>query len=265
MGKLSIIISAYDQPEVTAVHVRECMRGTVVPDEIIVVNDNGAPALKGMLQDLEKNTKIIYAWINENIPWNYTGARNLGVWLSTGDFVSIEDCDNIPSTKAYEKALEVMEKNPDVGRVLYGRRPKVLKADLLSKPIDECPRHGMRPTHQDTQLLRREVYLKAKGCDERFAGKYAWACSDWKRRLDRMGIKSGKTTTHFYSVWDGETQSTDHMLRRKSYENYELASQRSHSSRYIKLIRDGKEQVSVAGHTQSPIGIINFSYEYTIL
>ena len=42
---LSIIITAYDQEELTVVHVRECMNSTLLPDEIIVVNDHGDPNL----------------------------------------------------------------------------------------------------------------------------------------------------------------------------------------------------------------------------
>jgi len=107
--ELSVIITAYDQHDLTIVHVGECMKSTRIPDEIIVVNDGGTPDLREKLKVLPRNTKIIYARINEDVPWNYTGARNLGIWLSRGDYISIEDTDHIPHRKFYESALEIFK------------------------------------------------------------------------------------------------------------------------------------------------------------
>ena len=271
---LSVILTAYDEPDVAAVHVRECMNSSLVPDEIIVVNDHGDPILKQKLIDLDRNTKVIYAYIQDDIPWNYTGARNLGVWLSRGDLLMIEDTDNIPSKEAYKDAVKFFEENPDSQRALFGRRVKVEKQDVISNPVDKWKDVGRRPQHDDTQMIRRQAYLKAKGYDERFAGKYAWACSDWRRRLQRVGViavertgnkvisKPEAITTFFWTVFDAETSS---LLRRRSYENYELASERAHRSLYFKTFRDGEELVSYNGHKQSPVGILNFSYEFTEL
>ena len=53
MSTLSIIIPAYDQHEVTALHVREIMKSTRLPDEVIVVNDGGADDLKDKLKQFK--------------------------------------------------------------------------------------------------------------------------------------------------------------------------------------------------------------------
>lgn len=241
--KLSVVITAYDQHEVTILHVKECMNATRIPDEIIVVNDHGDPILKEMLQKLEKKTKLIYAYVLDDIEWNYTGARNLGFWLSRGDILAMEDNDHIPSKELYKDAMEFMEKNTNVGRLLSGRRPKIRKKEALSKSMEEWVSLGNRPTHQDTQFLKREVYMKVKGCDERFAGRYAWACADWRRRLNRANIETDQIIPYYWVVVDGDTST---LVRRKSYKNYGLARERD-------------------GHIQSPIGIINFNYEYEIL
>jgi glycosyltransferase involved in cell wall biosynthesis len=240
---LSVIIPSYDQPEMCAVHVRECMNGTVIPDEIIVVNDHGPEELKEMLQKLDKKTKIVYAYINEDIPWNYTGARNLGVWLSRGELLSIEDCDNIPSQFAYEKGLQYMKKNPSIDKMNYGRRIKVSIDDVLNKSAKEWKSLGGRKAHRDTAIYRRDAYLLTKGCDERFAGEYAWASTDWVRRWEKAGLTVGAISEFFYTVIGGETKG---LVWSKSWRNFTMA----------------REQY---GHTQSPIGILNFTYTYEIL
>jgi len=245
MPKLSVLITSYDQPEITALHVDYIMRSSRLPDEIIVVNDHGPQELKGMLEKIEKKCPVIYAYINEDIPWNYTGARNLAFWLSTGDYIAMEDADHIPFPNVYEEGLKFMEKreNKKIGRLIFHTRHKVYKDDALKNPpekwtIIEPP----RGTHYDTQIMRRGAYIRIKGCDERFAGKYAWACTDWRRRLARGGVKHEKLYVNYYVVLNGETETLE---RRRSKENYSLAKQREGQDRF-----------------QSPAGILNFTYTY---
>lgn len=287
---LSTIITSYDHPDIATIHVRECMKSTVVPDEIIVVNDHGPKELKDMLKALDRNTRVVYAYVKEDIPWNYTGARNLGVWLSRGDMLSMEDCDNIPSMKAYEEGLQFMEDNPDVSYILYGKRPRITVEQAHNETQEQWTdayqkKKITRARHNDTRMIRRDAYLKIKGCDERFAGKYAWACTDFNRRLQRAGLmemtedSKGRpipvvkgVSEHFFAVLEGETTvcqcgeenreldgSISFCLKcrlpvwRKSYANFDMAREAD---------TWGKQNKN---HTQSPIGIINFQYEYEVL
>lgn len=240
--KLSCVITAYDSHEITVSHVRESMNSSRTPDEIIVVNDHGDPCLKEMLLKVEKKCPLIYAYITEDIPWNYTGARNLGYWLSRGDILAMEDNDHIPTKDLYKDAMAYMETNPDIGRLLVQRRHRVTEVDVTTKPVEEWTALGDRPKHQDTQFLRREVYMKVKGCDERFAGAYGWGCADWRRRLMRAEIKTADIPSHYWVVIDFETK----LIRRKSYRNYGYARERD-------------------GHIQSPIGTLNFHWTFEYL
>ncbi len=263
---ISVIITAYNRHDLTKVHVRECMNSLYVPDEIIVVNDHGDPGLKEMLKELDIKTKLIYAYIEDDIPWNYTGARNLGFWLSRGDYVVSEDNDNIPDRMLYLDMYEHLQKNPETDYVLAGGRPTVSIEDALTKPMDEWKVTGRRAAHDDSFMMRREVYMKLRGCDERFAGEYAWACTDWRRRCGRAGIVAKRISTPYYTVPEGDTAvcecgkskeerakaAPDFLCpdcglyyKRRSYRNYHLARKNT----YI----------------QPPGGILNFSYEYEIL
>jgi len=262
MDKISVVITAYNNHKLTTVHVRECMNSTLVPDEIIVVNDHGTPDLKEMIEKLEMKTKVIYAYIVEDIPWNYTGARNLGVWLSSGDYIVSEDNDNIPSRTLYEDMYKFLKENPDYDSVLAGFRPKILLEDALTKPMEEWQPKGRGAPHDDSFMMRREFYLRMKGYDEQFAGAYAWACTDWRRRRGRANSKFFRIKTPYFTVPKGETKvcmckkSTEErsktayckdcglLFKRQSYRNYGLARKKT--------------------HIQSPKGILNFSYNFTI-
>lgn len=240
--RISVIITAYDRHQVTVAHVKGCMESTVMPYEIIVVNDHGDKSLRKMLLEVEKKCPIVYAYIEQDIAWNYTGARNLGVWLSKGNLLAMEDNDHIPHPEFYEQAIKLLEERPEIGRVLSRNRLKVRREEVIKKLVSGCEVIGTKTYHRDTQILRRDTFLRVKGCDEQFAGAYAWACADWRRRLNRAGILSANVGK-YYVVMDAETHS---LLRRKSYRNYELARKQT-------------------GHTQSPKGILNFTYHYETL
>jgi len=263
--KLSIIISAFNRHELTKVHVKQCMESTLMPDEIIVVNDHGTPDLRDMLKGLDIKTRIVYAYITDDIAWNYTGARNLGVWLSRGDFIVSEDNDNIPSKNLYSEMFKYLQEHPDIDMVLGGGRPALTLEDMQKYPIEEWNKYSKkkRAAHDDSFMIRRETYIRMKGYDEQFAGKYAWACTDWTRRLIRAGIKVYRVPAMYYnSLGNGTTvcecdKSREErakqpvcpdcglLYRRRSYVNYGLARKKT--------------------HIQPPKGIINFSYTYEIL
>lgn len=237
---LSICVPAFDKSLVTAIHVRECMNSSVMPDEIIVVNDGGDDALKGMLQKLEKKTKIIYAKILEDIGFNHDGACNLGVWLSKGEVLGFEDTDNIPHKDFYKSALEVLSSREDIGKVTGKRRWDVSVEDL-EKPVSEWNITGTRGTHQNSCLMKRDVYLKLKGRDEKFCGRYGWADYDWKRRLLGKAKISMAQIGYFYFVVDGQSD----------------ISRRMHPTNYHHLRRNTKHK-----HLHDKTGILNFEFSY---
>ena len=234
MKTLSVIISAFNDHQATVVHVRECMNSTLMPDEIIVVNDHGAEDLKEMLQKLEIKTKLIYAYVKDDIKMNYTGARNLGVWLSRGDYISVEDNDHIPQKDFYKLAVEALEADKTANRAKTHKRWVVEREDVISKPLEEWKVIGSRVPHQDVSVFRRSTLLKIKGYDERFAGEYGWCATDIKRRLHRIEAKN-INAGHQYVIQSPKTRGL-------SYRNYHLA----------------RNQMDF----QSPHGILNFKYEY---
>lgn len=233
-NSLSVIISAYNDDELVCAHVKYCMESSRVPDEIIVVDDCGKLGLRDKLKAIKRNTKIIYARINEDIKWNYTGARNLGMWLSKGDYLSIEDQDHIPCKDYYKNALEELENNPNIVRIKQHKRFVISRDDILNKPTEEWKQISGRPGHDDCAIAKREMFLKLKGYDERFAGAYGWCATDLKRRMHRSGFKNGNAG--YMYVQEGQK------TRGLSGRNY-------HYARCDQAI-------------QRPHGILNFTYEY---
>lgn len=250
METLSVIIASYRRPELTAVHVRECMKSERIPDEIIVVNDSGPKELREMLVNIERNTKVIYARILQDIPWNYNGAMNLGVWLSRGSVLALEDSDHIPTRHAYLKGMEILEKEKDVSRIHFGRHWTELN-DVLTRPFEEWPRgNHLGPNQMDT-LIRRDVYLTLKGQDERFCGRYGYMAYDWVFKYKfALKLKSAAVESGYFIVRDG---SEPEMKRGMSPENRRL---------YVNNVAAWEKDNN---WRHSEHGILNFQYVYEVL
>jgi len=178
----------------------------VLPDEIVVVNDGGPPELREMLIALERNVPLVYARIEEDIPWAYNMACNLGIWLSRGDIIALEDTDHIPERNAYKNGLEVFDKNPTIDRVSFSRN--IVQISTMAGPMEEWVSTGRMGGNQMVAMLRRDVYLKLKGQDERMCGFYGYMAYDFPHRRDKiLGVQSIKTEG-YWAVFGDEGEPT---------------------------------------------------------
>ena len=239
MSKISVVIPTYWQADLCVVHVRECMNSSRPPDEIIVVNDCGDPTLLDKLKQLTLTVPVIYAFIREDIVWNYNGACNLGVWLSSGDLISIEDADHVPWRNAYKDA-EIALQNKVYDRVHFSRRWVPIK-DTQEKPFEQWEPYGKLGPNQMVTIIRRELYLRLKGQDERFCGRYGYMAYDWASRYRKLNISSVKCDG-FFIIKDG---SENNMQRSMSKVNREFYK---HNAR--------------APWHHSTHGMLNFTYDF---
>lgn len=249
--KLSVIIPCYKRHELSVRHLREVLLSSYQPDEAILINDGGDPVLEYMIEAMLKEinycgrTKIIYSRIEQDILWNYNGACNLAFWISTGDYIAIEDTDHIPERILYERALEFIKNNPDVDRIAYNR--KCVDISELNKPLEEWHWTKKWSPNQMVSILKRDAYIRLKGQEERFGGFYGYLCYDWKNRYNNiLKIKTMKVDAHYYAIiGDGGEPG---LKRGMSPENRRIYKENANS-----------------GHPQHPRGVLNFTYSYKVL
>ena len=199
---LSCIIPAYNRHELTARHVEECLKSTRLPDEIIVVNDGGPEYLRDLIVAYRGTAPIIYARAEEDIPWAYNMACNLGFWLSTGDVIAIEDTDHIPYRDAYANGLRALEENPDCDRVAFSRR--IIDINKMAGPMEEWESTGNMGPNQMVAFLRRDVYLRLKGQDERMCGYYGYMAYDFPNRRDNILKAKSIKANGYWAVFGDE-------------------------------------------------------------
>lgn len=118
-----------------------------------VIVDDGSP-IKTDVPDLNLN----FTWlkINEDIPWNQGGARNLGVIYAKSDNILLSDLD----IEFPEETLHAIITAPPCGKNFY----KFYMRDNLTGKL--CKGHS------NTFLMSRARFLRFSGYDEEFSGHY---------------------------------------------------------------------------------------------
>jgi hypothetical protein len=135
-----------------------------------VVVDDGSPV---HCEIPELNLNLTWLRINEDIRWNQSGARNLGMVYAKSDNVLITDIDHVFPEGAMR---ELLERGP-CGRSLF-------RIHVKDTPESPRPRH----THPNIFLLSRSRFFEFGGYDEEFAGGYGAEDSRFAKHMQAFGI-----------------------------------------------------------------------------
>ncbi|HMO35191.1 MAG TPA: glycosyltransferase family 2 protein, partial [Gemmatales bacterium] len=107
---LSLIIPTYNR----SCYVRSCvtaLQRSGIPDlEIIIADDGSSDDTREVVQQVAPQAK--YHWqANTGTP---STARNAGFAISTGKYVAFLDCDDAWLPEVPQRAVELLERHPDV-------------------------------------------------------------------------------------------------------------------------------------------------------
>jgi glycosyltransferase involved in cell wall biosynthesis len=117
MVSISVVVTCYNEEEYIGDSIRSVLDQTRYDliDKIVVVNDGSEDNSEEVIREIqEDNPKVEYVCQdNEGLP----GARNTGLERCTGDFVALQDGDDLWLEHKIERQAEVLRKYPDVGIV----------------------------------------------------------------------------------------------------------------------------------------------------
>lgn len=114
MKKVSIVIPAYNKAALTVKTVESALKQTYKNIEVIVVDDGSTDNTQQLLYPYISSNRIKY-FHKEN--GGACSARNVGIKLSTGDYIALIDCDDIYLPEKIELSINYLENNPDFGFV----------------------------------------------------------------------------------------------------------------------------------------------------
>ena len=107
--------------------------------------------------------------IHEDIPWNRSGARNLGVHVAETDWILHVDTDHVLPTGCADALLDF-----DFDPKCWYRFPRfrVGKADETRRKdkLDDDCEFGRVKEHIDSYICTKDLYWKAGGYNEAYSG-----------------------------------------------------------------------------------------------
>jgi glycosyltransferase involved in cell wall biosynthesis len=190
---LSVITCTYNaEPELLRAALVSVAEQTVVPDELVLVDDGSETPLVRPEGDFPFEVRLVRHEQNLGFP----AALNTGVAEARCDLVSFLDADDRWLPTKTERQLQLWRERGD-GLALLAARAHVLDADL-GRVVEIRPRGGLTLldfrkvlrkdwfTGWSTVMLPRERFLSVGGCDTALR-----RCQDWDFWL-RATARSGQ-------------------------------------------------------------------------
>lgn len=115
MKKISVIIPCYNQYEYLLDAVKSVVSSTYKNLEIIVVNDGSTEKTPQEIQSMLMPFDNVILINQENS--GVCAARNNGIIKATGEYILPLDADDRIANTYIEKAVSILEQNPDIGIV----------------------------------------------------------------------------------------------------------------------------------------------------
>ncbi len=155
---------------------------------LLIVDDGSPEPAQPLVEEaLDRDTSLpVQLWrIQEDMPWNRNGARNLGSHLATTPWVLHTDIDHLLTPI---EAAELVSHQIEPARWYRFRRFRIGRADE-TRQKDAIPDHaeyGEIKPHGDSYLCTRERYWQAGGYDEDYSGNLGGG-TPFLEQLTRMG------------------------------------------------------------------------------
>ena len=168
--KLSIIMSVYikENPDSFSKCLLSLSGQTVLPDELIIIKDG---PLTNELERVISEFKCPFDLQIIALPENITQgpARAKGLLATRNEWVAIMDSDDICRPDRFEKQIEMVAKNPELG--LIGGQISEFRDDpnhviaVRAVPLEHDAiiefAKGRNPFNSMTVMLRRDIAIKA--------------------------------------------------------------------------------------------------------
>ena len=119
MKKVSIIIPCFNQGEWIKEAVESAVNQTYKNVEIVIINDGSTDNSEDVIHSLcEKYPDIVF--INEKENHGVVYARNKAIQMTSAEYILPLDADDKIAPSYVEKAVKILEENPNIG-IVYSR------------------------------------------------------------------------------------------------------------------------------------------------
>lgn len=104
--KISVILSVYNGEKTLKNAIKSILKQSYKSIELIVINDGSNDLTDKIIEKYKNRVKVITQKENKGVYF----CRNIGIKESTGDFIAIQDADDISDLERIEKSIEFLIK-----------------------------------------------------------------------------------------------------------------------------------------------------------
>ncbi len=194
--KISIIIAVCNQLAYTKLAVRNVLENTVVPFELIIIDNGSRADVKDYFDSLKDKVDILYQRNEKNL--GPIVAINQGIGLSRCDYICVMHNDVIIFEKGWiEKITSIMEEDRNIGIAGLAGRKEIYKNGSVN---ETSLKHGLQNEHLNPVMseevsevavvdglcfvMARRMLEKVSGFDETYGYMH---CYDLDMSLQSIG------------------------------------------------------------------------------
>jgi glycosyltransferase involved in cell wall biosynthesis len=169
--KISVIMAAYNAEKYIAESIESILSQTFKDFELIIINDASTDKTLDIIQQFaQKDSRVIFSSNSMNL--YATKSRNLGLKIARGDYIAIQDADDISFLDRLDMQYEYLEKNKNiylvgsgaieingVGREIGIFKP-IHKSKLIKKKLskENCIYHSTVMFRNIREYYRDKIY-----------------------------------------------------------------------------------------------------------
>jgi predicted glycosyltransferase involved in capsule biosynthesis len=189
MTQLSLIVNVLESYETVRRQLLHLER-VLTPDcELILVDDGSAPPLRASCDAVAKSFRFVYHATNDRRPWTQPRARNIGASLARAPKLLFFDIDHIVTEEVLRLCLEYAG-----DKMHWVRKPGILDENgRLVTDVNVLREYGLTGqepgVHPNSFLIRKELFRRLRGYDERFCGRYGGDDIDFNDRYNRLCVQ----------------------------------------------------------------------------
>jgi len=136
--EISVIMPVYNAAEFLAESIESILNQTFTNFELIILNDKSTDNSLDVISKYQRSDSRIII-INKDINVGPANLRNEGLSIAKGDFIALMDADDIAMPQRFEKQINVLKSNPEIGLcgtwfTFFGSEKKLIKHS--EKPED---------------------------------------------------------------------------------------------------------------------------------